>query len=220
MATPQQEVNHHAPDIALPFFWSATRHVYVWRSTGQTIAASRIREWIDTAIANSKKWALAETQALIDGRITFEAWITELRDELRAMHTALSEIAIGGRSQWGAVEAGRLGQRLRQQYDYLGRLGRDVESGYQKLDGTLLNRVGLFVESGRGTFEGMKRGLMMDIGMTEEMRVLHPAQHCADCPPLAGYWAEIGSLPGIGETACLSNDACTFDYRSGPEPPN
>jgi hypothetical protein len=216
VATSQQELDqereHHVP-ATIPFFWSAELHLYIWRATGEPVTSARVRAWIDSAIASSKAWAVGRTRDLIDRRITVGTWINELRGELEAMHTALAEIAIGGSEEWGAIEANRLRTRLTQQTAYLGRLGREVESGLQKLDGTLLNRVGLFVEAGRATFEGMRRALMIDAGMTEEMRVLHSAHHCLDCPPLSGSWEPIGSLPAIGDTQCLANCACTMEYR-------
>lgn len=216
MATSQQELEQQQQDhvhVILPFYWSVELHLYIWRSTGQPVSAATIRAWIDSAISSSKAWALNRTRDLINREITISTWINELRGELDAMHTALAEIAIGGSEQWGAVEADRLRTRLTQQTAYLGRLGREVESGFQTLDGTLLNRVGLFFEAGRATFENMRRALMMDIGMTEEMRVLHPAKHCADCPDYAGVWEPIGTLPAIGDTPCMANCACTFEYR-------
>lgn len=208
----QREREEHRASL-LPFFWSLTLHRYVWTATGQVVAYLDIRNWVDDAVFDTKAWALRRTWSLINKRISFETWITELRAELKAMHTGLAEIAIGGNSQWGAVEAGRLGARLRQQYMYLDRLGREVESGFQKLDGTLLNRVGLFVESGRHTYENMRRGMMMDVGFTEEMRTLGPSHHCNDCPPISGFWAPLGSLPALGDTACMSNCACTYQFR-------
>ena len=125
----------------------------------------------------------------------------------------MTQVAIGGKEGWSPREAGRLGARLRNQYDYLGQLGRQVEAGLQPLDGRLDNRVGLFIESGRGTYEGMRRGMMADDGLTEEMRVLGAAAHCTDCPPISGTWEPIGSLPGIGDTACMANCACSMEFR-------
>lgn len=212
MAENEQQIHEQAALLAPGFFWSSERHAYL-DSTGEIIPATQIRVWIDEALLNSRIWALDLTQQFIDGHISFEGWITQFRDEIKAMHTAMAQIAIGGTEQWGPVEAGRLGARLRQQYDYLGQLGLQIENGSQALDGTLLNRVRLFVESGRGTFEGMRRGMMEDGGMSEEMRVLGLAAHCIDCPPISGFWMPIGMLPNIGDSACMANCACSFDYR-------
>lgn len=152
------------------------------------------------------------TQQLIDKKIDFPTWMTTIRPELKVMHTGLAEIAIGGKSQWDLKQAGRLGARLRMLYDKLNGLGLEWENGTVS-EAQLLARVDMAVQAGRGTFEGVIRGQMKDMGKTEEMRVLHSNNSCADCPPLSGYWAPIGSLPEIGSSACLSRCACTFDYR-------
>lgn len=97
-------------------------------------------------------------------------------------------------------------------YSKLEGLGLDWEAG--RITGAeMQNRIGMAVQAGRGTYEGLFRGMMMDTGKTEEMRVLHGNAHCDDCPPISGYWAEIGSLPGIGDSACLSRCLCGMDYR-------
>lgn len=213
MALPAREIRTiKASPSELGFTWNRGKRAY-FTSAGDQIPARQVRQWTDLAIANSKQWSLDLTQQFKDRKISFESWITQMRDEVKGMHTALAQIGIGGTRQWGPADAGRLGARLRQQYDYLTQLGLQVESGHQLLDGTLDNRVGLFIESGRGTYEGMRRGLMADTGMTEEMRVLHSTNSCIDCPPLSDYWAPIGTLPGIGESQCVSNCACTFEYR-------
>src|SRR6185436_17224763 len=154
----------------------------------------------------------ALTKRLVAGKISYPEWATMVQPELKAMHTGLAEIAIGGRTQWTATEAGRLGQRLRMLYSKLEGLGLAWEQGLVSGD-ELLNRIGMAVQAGRGTYEGLFRGMMGDIGMTEEMRVLGEAHHCSGCPPFCGYWARFGTLPAIGDSACLSNCACTFEYR-------
>lgn len=194
------------------YTWDAATHTYR-TSSGRAVSARQVRAWTDAAQASSKEWALNLTERFKRGEISFEAWITQIRDEIKGMHTALTQVAIGGSAQWSPREAGRLGARLRNEYDYLGQLGRQIEAGLQPLDGALNNRVGLFVESGRGTYEGMRRGMMADDGMKEEMRVLGAAHHCEDCPPISGEWQPIGTLPEIGDTACLANCGCSFEYR-------
>ncbi len=52
-------------------------------------------------------------------------------------------------------------------------------------------------------------------GFVEERRVLGPAEHCSDCPPLAALkWQPIGTLPDIGDSECNGHCKCHFEYKS------
>jgi hypothetical protein len=194
------------------FLWDENRHRYWDLVTENIISPNRLRVWVDAALARTENRIDWLTRRLINGNIDYPTWATLVQPELKAMHTGLAEIAIGGRSEWNATMAGRLGVRMRMLYQRLNDLGLEWERG-EVSDAQILNRIGMAVQSGRGTFEGMIRGMMMDAGATEEMRVLGAAAHCEDCPPISGFWAEIGTLPGIGDSACLSNCACTFVYK-------
>ncbi len=194
------------------FLWDEQRHRYWDLVTEAIVSPTRLRIWVDAGLERTENRIAWLTRRLVSGNISYPSWATLVQQELKAMHTGLAEIAIGGSSQWDATMAGRLGARMRTLYARLNDLGLEWERG--EVSGPqILNRIGMAVQSGRGTFEGMIRGLMMDSGFTEEMRVLGAAAHCDDCPPISGFWAEIGSLPGIGDSACLSNCACSFVYR-------
>ncbi len=59
-----------------------------------------------------------------------------------------------------------------------------------------------------------RRQAIRDGILIEEQRVLGKAEHCSDCPPIAGIWSPIGTLPAIGSTTeCGSNCMCRFQYR-------
>lgn len=197
----------------IQFVWDASRGRYWSLSTQSIVAPNTIRAWVDAAIQTSEGRITFLTRRLNNGTITYPAWATQVQGELKAMHTGLAHIAIGG--EWSSTPAGRLGARLRMLYEKLNGLGLEWEQGLVS-PAQMLARMGMAVQAGRGTYEGMFRGMMLDTGMTEEMRVLGAAAHCADCPPISGFWTSIGSLPGIGDSACLSRCACSFDYRRGP----
>lgn len=192
------------------YAWDGRRY---WNlSSERVVPAKQLRGWVDSAIETTNKRIGRLTEQMINGKISFPAWATTVQPELKAMHTGLANIAIGGRENFDNVMAGRLGGRMHMLYDKLNGAGLAWERG-EVTGPQMMERMRLATEAGRGTYEGMRRGVMMDTGATEEMRVLGGARHCEDCPPLAGFWAPIGSLPGIGDSACLSNCVCDFEYR-------
>lgn len=116
-----------------------------------------------------------------------------------------------------------------------------AEDGTIQLEGNLsadsiLNRASLYADAGFSTFENGRRALAAElidsgdylnaIGLfgqspnisgdlkVEEIRRLETGiHHCPECPEIAGIWSDVGTLPDIGETVCMVNCHCWFDYR-------
>ena len=75
----------------------------------------------------------------------------------------------------------------------------------------------MYGQAPRGTFEEMRRRYeRTSNGMTLERRILGAADHCDDCLEAAALgWQPIGTLPAIGDSRCMTNCHCEFDYREG-----
>jgi hypothetical protein len=74
-------------------------------------------------------------------------------------------------------------------------------------------RAGTYALSGVMTFEEVRRNTAIDT-MTEERRVLTPADHCRTCIEQAALaWRPIGTLKPIGDSECMWNCKCYFLYR-------
>ena len=111
-------------------------------------------------------------------------------------------------SDWGTV-----GSLIKRQYQWLDNFASEVYSGIQPSN-TLLRRAKLYAQSGRGTYEEMKRIVAQDRGYTEERRLLSPAEHCNGCVEEAMKgWQPIGTLRQIGDTECVTNCVCRFIFR-------
>jgi hypothetical protein len=199
----------------MPFTWDAKTHSYR-TPAGRKVPQVAIRAKLDAAVERTKGDLRKLTQRYINGKVNSSEWFLGVDKLLTQMHSGAAQIAVGGKGQMlkSPVFLGRLGARVREQKAYLRGLEREVYEGKQKLDGRLLARIEMFGDAGVGTYENMRRGMMMgDRGIAEESRRLGYAKHCGDCPPLAGYWAPIGTLPEIGASQCLSRCHCRFIYR-------
>lgn len=178
------------------------------------VPAAKVREWIDKAVAKSRARIRKLSERFVAGKITLPSWQTQVRTEIKVAHTAMAEIASGGRAQFTAKQAGRLGQRLREQYKYLAAFGNAVENGQVKLGAGLIARAELYAEGERATFEGMRRGNHKDAGFEQEHSLLGDADHCGECiEEEARGWVAIGELVPVGERQCLANCACELDYK-------
>ena len=136
-----------------------------------------------------------------------------MRDNLKSIHLTSGALAQGGWAQMSPADFGRVGTRLKEQYQFLGKFAREIEGGLP-LDGNFRNRVKLYAQSGRVSYDAIQRAEMLKRGMKEEKNILHPADHCVDCLQQAALgWVPIGTLTLIGQRRCKSNDRCTKEFR-------
>jgi len=122
--------------------------------------------------------------------------------------------ARGGWAQMSQSDWGKVGAQIKAQYAYLNNFAQEIASGKQALNGQVLARADMYGKATHSTYEAI-RGQMAEVrGMTEERRVLTPGENCPDCIDYAAQgWQPIGSLPVIGDSVCMTNCRCEFEYR-------
>lgn len=148
------------------------------------------------------------------GNLTVGRWQQATRALVKDLHLYSGALAKGGWDQMSPADWGRLGPRLKAQYQYLDRFAAQVASGEVPLDGRFLQRVDLYGQSGRGTYWKTRGKAQEEGGATEEQSILNPADHCEEClSEAARGWVPIGTLVPIGERICKANCKCEFEYR-------
>jgi hypothetical protein len=199
------------------FTWDKANRRYV-DAKGNPVPDSVIREWIDSAVDDTKDDIGSIADELIGGEIDGPEWKQKITSRLRAMHTGVSLIAAGGLNHITDKALGRINAKLIEQDRYLVKFSIDIETGIQQKDGTLKTRAELYADAGVGTYEYVKRGEKQDAGFDEERSILDDgANHCEDCPAeAAAGWVPIGSLTPIGGRECLARCRCSIEYRKGP----
>lgn len=118
-------------------------------------------------------------------------------------------------ADWGAT-----GRLIRDQYDYLRNLSKEIADGTQPLDGRLLVRADLYADASNTTYSTMQTRGFIEQGYDEERRVLETgADHCDDCLDYANQgWQPIGTLPEPGqESQCIVRCRCEKEYRRSTE---
>lgn len=107
-----------------------------------------------------------------------------------------------------------LEEKVDEQATYLWAFVLALGAGAVLLDGNFFRRSQMYAEAARGTYYNELGKLLGGTGITQERRVLGVAEHCVDCVEYAGRgWQPLGSLPVLGDSRCLVNCRCTFEYR-------
>lgn len=197
----------------MAFRWNDRAGRYI-DARGRFVSFKTIRSVVDDTLAEHSQQILSLAQQLRDGTISLERWQLQMMAESKSVHLYSAMAQRGGWAQLTPADYGRVGQIVRREYSYILRFGRQVASGEQRLDGTLIRRAELYVQAGRGTYHEFERVAEERKGMNEERRRLSPADHCDDCVAHAALgWQPIGTLPRIGDSQCLTKCQCYFEYR-------
>lgn len=196
----------------MPYRWNEIAGRYI-APNGRFVSFQQIRDWLDATLDQSEKRVLSLGGQLRSGAITVQEWQVGMRDAIKDIHLASSALAKGGWAQMTQADYGRVGYRLREQYERLQKFADQIEKGLF-LDGRFMNRIRLYAQSGRTTYHMVQRAEMAIRGMTEERSVLAVADHCRECVSEANRgWVPIGDLVLIGQRECSTNCRCSIEFQ-------
>lgn len=194
--------------------WNERAARYTNLRTGRFVSTETVKieleRYAQTAAANMR----AVSQRLVQRQISLAEWQLAMEREIKAVHIASAAAARGGWAQMSPSDWGWVGVQVRRQYDYLQRFAAQIETGRQPLNGRVPARAAMYGKAGHVTYEEMRRRHARDRGLGRERRVLGYAEHCPDCVVYAARgWQPIGSLPRIGDSRCLTNCMCHFEFE-------
>lgn len=198
-----------------PYRWNGRAGRYIDPETGRFVPKQAEVRALDERITTGIDQIRAVTAGVLSGAVTVAEWQTAIAVELRRMHTQAAALGRGGWQQMTPRDWGRVGRKLRDEYAYLGNFATTLAGG--NLSEAQVNaRLTLYVNGIWSSYWKGARGAMEGAGMTEERRVLTPAEHCRDCEGYAAEgWQPLGSLPEPGEgSACGHNCRCIKVYRA------
>ena len=194
---------------------SGPQHRYRDTATGRYISAQSVRRDVarlaDTA---GRDVARQLTTALRDGRIGLVEWQVGMARAVKNVNYAAVAAASGGVNNMTAVERGRAGHIIREQYAYLRNFAKQIETGEQPLDGRALVRAEMYMAAAKGAFHQQKRAGYADrhagaVVMVRSIR--HKRDSCRSCIGLHGKWFRMGDpeyMP-VGHRECNVNCGCT-----------
>jgi hypothetical protein len=205
----------------MSYTWDASARRYR-DGSGRFVPQSVVRSMMDQLWQGGRRENMKLTRQFVRGEIGADEWNKGMRSIVKGIHSAAAVFMRGGflnmtRSDWGFV-----GSRVKAQYRFVDRFEGDITHTLEDLpadadlpEGAMLQRAGMYSDAGRGTMQQMGRRVARQSGLTEERRILRPgAEHCTDCKEAAAAgWQEIGTLPVIGDSACVTNCECEFGYR-------
>jgi hypothetical protein len=207
------------PDPLLPDYrWNAAAGRYI-SSNGRFLSQQTIRGELDKALDNVTDRLVLLAKDFRTGVIDGRTWQIESMSLIKQVHLLGGALEKGGWQNLTQSDFGRIGQIVRGEYAYYNNLIKQIESGQQRLDGTLDSRMRLYGQAGRGTYHKFEREDRFSQGYDEERSILHGRDNCSSSKrpgcreEAAKGWQPIGTLAIIGSRTCLSNCRCSFSFR-------
>ena len=182
--------------------------------TGRIVSLVEVREALDTAVDSSIDGTKQLAGLLRERKINIAEWQTQMRNMIKSTQINAALIANGGYDSMSPADWGRVGQRIKVQYQELDSFAKQVENGIP-LDGRFVVRCTLYNDAAIPTYEEFAR-LKFRATFDEERNILDPgAKHCEGClEEAAKDWVPIGELVPIGGRDCLTRDRCMLEYRN------
>ncbi|GCE49190.1 hypothetical protein EI42_06007 [Thermosporothrix hazakensis] len=187
---------------------------YVDLKTGRFVPERIVRQAVDAVIDKETQRVRDLSQQLVDRTISLAQWQVGMLSILKPLHVAMAMIGNGGAKNMSPADYGFVGNLLKEQYLFLRGFVKDIKTGKQALDGTLLARSALYTQAARGSHEAMRERVARIGGARLQRSILGIADHCTGCLQEARKgWQPIGSLIPIGQRQCKSHCRCTMQYK-------
>lgn len=200
-------------EFAKGIWWDPSIARYRDKATGHLVSEAKVLKLTDKFIVKAVQTNIeTNTQRMIDGKITLTDWQHRVAKDIKDANKVAILAGRGGKNAMEQSDWGRLGGRGTFQYSKLNNFAQEIFDG-KLTPKQVMMRAKQYARSARTLYFDGQRAAKSAAGYAEEMRVLSPAEHCDDCPGLAGYWAPVGTLPAIGQTQCMTNCKCTMRYR-------
>jgi hypothetical protein len=196
------------------YTWDRSVSRYRDKETGRLVSESKVLSTIerfnDTTIRDNIGGI---TDRFLDGRIDLPTWQQQMAREIKDGWIVNAMAGRGGKNSMEFSDYGRLGGRLRFEYDRLNQFALRIANGEMTAAQIRANAL-LYAAGPRvGYFDG-KTAANRDAGFVAEQRFLRPGESCADCINYAGRGrVPIGSLPEPGEgSVCQRGCNCDKLY--------
>lgn len=183
---------------------------------GRIMSQANVREALDGYVDASQNVSRDFGLLLRDGNISLADWQMQMRAHIKDVHLAAAAAQRGGWDNMTQADFGRVGQRIRFQYERLDNFAKQIADGTQPLNGTFLVRANMYTEASIATFDRFQTNAFAVVGYDEEASFLEPGvKHCGLCESEAARgFVSIGTLIPIGERTCLTRDRCTKKFRN------
>lgn len=195
------------------FFFNIGKMAFQY-ATGIPVEFDTLFEVLNKLEVSEIVRARALTEKFVAGKISDFDWKIGMRRSIKDMHTLSAVMARGGWNNMTRSDWGFLGSRLRMEYGYFDDLFTNIRVGRVARDRRLLLRANNYMKRSYQTYEAERRRMIIANRVYTQERRIALIDACQDCEHEAHLgWVPVGRLRSIGDSICLHNCRCHFQYR-------
>jgi hypothetical protein len=203
--------------------WDAATRRYR-RPNGRFLSEADTLRVLEAEIVAAKARFRAVGGNLTAGRISLAEFQIQVEGLSKRINLIGAAVEKGGFAQLSKSDLGWIGSRVRTSLGFVRNMAREIESGKQRLDGTLLARLDQYASEGRAAERAMSVRVARQDGSTHKRRVLGAADHCRTSTTRMGCieaarkgYVPIDSqdVPEIGAATCLRSCRCRWAFKGG-----
>lgn len=187
------------------------------RKTGRYVTRQEERRVLDEWLLALALLLLGASRDLRDGSIALAEWQLTMERGIKSAHIVATALAVGGWDRLTPPILSTIAGQVREQYAFLAKFAQQIATGEQRLDGRFLQRVKLYAEAGRGTYENFKLAAAQIAGKQYVRSVRHARDSCKGCLEQEALgWIPVGDsrfIP-IGRRNCIWFCKCTLETAS------
>jgi hypothetical protein len=179
---------------------------------GRFISRAAVRRSLEESLANLVRRTDTLADDLRAGRISLNEFRAEMKLVVKQTQLAAQQLAVGGRAQMTQADYGKVGQRVRVQYEFLENWVRQIRDG-APVDNRMEPRARMYLTSARGSFLATEAEQMAERGFLAR-NVLNAAESCAECIAETNKGlVPVSHLSLPGTRTCRSNCRCVLKFE-------
>jgi hypothetical protein len=202
-------------DFTPDYRWNEASGRYQRIDSGQFVGRGEVRGAMLEFIDSSAKDARVLTQRLRDGGVNLGEWAKGIAQLRTNSYLAGAAAARGGWNHLTQADFGRIGQLVREDNVFLANRAKEIESGAQRLDGSILRISELYPRGGYDTFHLFNRLEMGKRGFELVENIRGSGDSCEGClaaDALGIVPLDVMPLPG-SRKPCRANCKCGLKFH-------
>lgn len=201
----------------MPYTYDARSDRYRNTESGRFVTRTDALAYVNQSLDAGKDVVSQFAEFVVDGDISADDWGERVWDEIKQEHIRQYLLGRGGLGSMTQADWGSAGGTLSEQRRYFNGFYAEVAAGALSA-AVIAARSRMYVNAAREAYNrghtraargGGKTRVKWNLGNTEE--------HCSDCIDLSGRgWMpieELPTVPGAGQTKCLSNCDCNLTFE-------
>lgn len=166
------------------------------------------------ALAEAQREAMGNLARAVANGSPVDVWFDAMQHQVKRAHVQAAVIGRGDRAAMTQEAWGRVGRRIRGEYEALRGFAQDIADGNLS-PAQIEARAQLYANHTQMSYWDGSRVAQREQGLTEERRIINPGETCPDCESYAAQgWQPIGTLPPPGvDSECRSNCNCSMEYQ-------